>query len=167
MSELTILVDGLAFGEGPRWHEGRLWFSDMHAHVVMSVGVGGDLRTEVEVPHQPSGLGWTPDGRLLVVSMTDRRLLRLDGRQLVEVADLSPYATWHCNDMVVDGCGIAYVGNFGYDMYGGPSAPQPRSCSSGPTGTLGSPRTGWNFRTAWSSPPTATHSSWESPGERA
>ena len=119
MSELTTLVDGLAFGEGPRWHEGRLWFSDMHAHVVMSVDVAGDLRTEVEVPHQPSGLGWTPDGRLLVVSMTDRRLLRLDGSRLVEVADLSPYATWHCNDMVVDGRGFAYVGNFGYDMYGG------------------------------------------------
>jgi sugar lactone lactonase YvrE len=119
MSELTTLVDGLAFGEGPRWHDGRLWFSDMHAHLVMSVGMGGDLRTEAEVPNQPSGLGWLPDGRLLVVSMTDRRLLCSDGEGLVEFADLSPCATWHCNDMVVDGQGWAYVGNFGYDMYGG------------------------------------------------
>jgi sugar lactone lactonase YvrE len=123
MSELTTLADGLAFPEGPRWHDGRLWFSDQHAHVVMSVGLDGDLRTEAKVPNQPSGLGWLPDGSLLVVSMTDRRLLRLapggpvDG--LVEVADLSPFATWHCNDMVVDREGRAYVGNFGYDMYGG------------------------------------------------
>jgi sugar lactone lactonase YvrE len=119
MSELTTLVDGLAFAEGPRWHDGRLWFSDMHAHFVMSVGMSGDLRTEAEVPNQPSGLGWLPDGRLLVVSMTDRRLLCQDGNGLVELADLSPCATWHCNDMVVDAEGRAYVGNFGYDMYGG------------------------------------------------
>jgi sugar lactone lactonase YvrE len=119
MGDLTVLVDGLAFPEGPRWHAGRLWFSDMHALRVMSVGEGGDLRPEVDVPHQPSGLGWLPDGRLLVVSMTDRRLLRLDDGGLVEVADLRPYASWHCNDMVVDGVGRAYVGNFGFDMYGG------------------------------------------------
>ncbi len=119
MGDLTVLVDGLAFPEGPRWHAGRLWFSDMHAHCVMSVGDDGDLRREAEVPNQPSGLGWLPDGRLLIVSMTDRRLLCLDGDGLVEVADLSRYASWHCNDMVVDGIGRAYVGNFGFDMYGG------------------------------------------------
>jgi sugar lactone lactonase YvrE len=119
MSDLTHLVDGLAFPEGPRWHDDRLWFSDMHAHLVMSVGLDGDLRPEVEVPNQPSGLGWLPDGRLLVVSMVDRRLLRLDPGGLVEVADLTPFAAWHCNDMVVDGVGRAYIGNFGYDMYGG------------------------------------------------
>jgi sugar lactone lactonase YvrE len=119
MSGLTTLVDGLAFAEGPRWHKGRLWFSDMHALTVMSVGLGGDLRVEAEVPNQPSGLGWLPDGRLLVVSMTDRRLLRQEpGGGLVEVADLSPYASWHCNDMVVDREGRAYVGNFGFDLYG-------------------------------------------------
>src|ERR1700730_11022442 len=101
MSHLTTLVDGLAFPEGPRWHDDRLWFSDMHAHLVMSVGPDGDLRPEVEVPNQPSGLGWLPDGRLLVVSMVDRRLLRLDPEGLAEVADLTPFAAWHCHDMVV------------------------------------------------------------------
>jgi sugar lactone lactonase YvrE len=71
-----------------------------------------------EVAGKPSGLGWLPDGRLLVVSMEDRRLLRLDaGLELVEVADLSGVATWHCNDMVVDAAGRAYVGNFGFDMW--------------------------------------------------
>jgi len=67
------------------------------------------------VPAQPSGLGFVPDGRLLVVSMVDRRLLRLDAGGLVEVADLSRHAPWHLNDMVVDSDGRAYVGNFGWD----------------------------------------------------
>jgi sugar lactone lactonase YvrE len=117
------LLCGLAFGEGPRWHEGRLWFSDMHDHRVLAVDMKGDTETIVEVPRQPSGLGWLPDGRLLVVSMVDRRLLRLDPGGLTEVADLSAYATWHCNDMVVDSMGRAYIGNFGWDIYGSDRTP--------------------------------------------
>lgn len=112
-----VLLDGLRFAEGPRWHEDRLWFSDMHAGVVMAVDLDGRAEEIVRVPHEPSGLGWLPDGRLLVVSMQDRRLLRLDPHGLVEVADLSGIATWHCNDMVVDGRGRAYVGNFGFDLH--------------------------------------------------
>lgn len=115
----NVLLYGLAFGEGPRWHEGRLWFSDIHDRRVLAVDLQGNVETIVDVPQQPSGLGWLPDGRLLVVSMVDRRLLRLDGDGLHEVADLSPYATYHCNDMVVDAQGRAYVGNFGWDIYGG------------------------------------------------
>lgn len=111
------LLDGLAFGEGPRWHEGKLWFSDMHHHQVMTVDMSGNADVVCEVPNQPSGLGWTPDGRLLVVSMTDRKLMRLDPAGLTEVADLSSYATFHCNDMVVDAKGRAYVGNFGFDLF--------------------------------------------------
>jgi sugar lactone lactonase YvrE len=107
------LIDGIIFGESPRWHDGRLWFSDMHAQAVMAAGFDGTCEKIVEVPGRPSGLGWLPDGRLLVVSMVDRRLLRLEGDQLV---DLSNIATWHCNDMVVDGNGNAYVGNFGFDI---------------------------------------------------
>jgi sugar lactone lactonase YvrE len=110
------LVDGIVFGEAPRWHDGRLWFSDMHAQVIMTAELDGTCKKIVEVPGSPSGLGWLPDGRLLVVSMVDRRLLRLEGDQLVEHADLSNIATWHCNDMVVDGNGNAYVGNFGFDI---------------------------------------------------
>ena len=113
----TILIDGLAFPEGPRWHEGRLWFSDMHSQVVQAVDLDGNVETVCEVPGNPSGLGWLPDGRLLVVSMQDRRLLRLDPKGLVEVADLSGFATFHCNDMVVDAMGRAYVGNFGCDIH--------------------------------------------------
>jgi sugar lactone lactonase YvrE len=113
----TVLLDNLCFGEGPRWHEGRLWFSDMHDHKVLALGLDGRAEVIVEVPEQPSGLGWTPDGQLLVVSMVDRRLLRLENGRLVEVADLSQLATWHCNDMVVDAAGRAYVGNFGFDLH--------------------------------------------------
>lgn len=113
----TVLLDGLRFPEGPRWHEDRLWFSDMHDHTVMAVGLDGRAETIVEVPQQPSGLGWTREGQLLVVSMLDRRLLRLEGGRLVEVADLSHLAACHCNDMVVDAAGRAYVGNFGFDLH--------------------------------------------------
>jgi len=121
MSHPEILVDGLRFPEGPRWHDGRLWFSDMHSHQVLAVDLDGKTETIVVVPQDPSGLGWLPDGRLLVVSMQDRRLLRLDPGGLVEVADLSELASFHCNDMVVDEKGRAYVGDFGFDLHGGQS----------------------------------------------
>ena len=111
--ETMVLLDGLLFGEGPRWHNGKLWFSDMYANWVMTVTIDGKAETVVEVPGRPSGLGWLPDGRLLVVSMMDRRLLRLDPDGLVEVADLSGLASYHCNDMVVDQQGRAYIGNIG------------------------------------------------------
>ena len=70
------LLDGLCFGEGPRWHEGRLWFSDMHGNTVYAADLNGNLETIVTLEgDQPSGLGWLPDGRLLIVSMTRRQLL--------------------------------------------------------------------------------------------
>jgi len=84
---------------------------------VQSVDATGNSKVHVEVPNSPSGLGWLPDGRLLVVSMTDRRLLRLDPDGIVEVADLSELASCHCNDMVVDTQGRAYVGNFCFDLH--------------------------------------------------
>jgi len=115
--EARILAEGIYFGEGPRWHDGRLWFSDFYARAVKSVSLSGDLRVEFEIDDQPSGLGWMPDGSTLVVSMTRRRLLRRgrDGRVSVH-ADLGGVATFHCNDMVVDAKGRAYVGNFGFDL---------------------------------------------------
>ena len=115
-----VLLDGLAFPEGPRWHEGRLWFSDQHDRRVVAMSLDGKSETICEVPQQPSGLGWLPDGRMLVVSMLDRRLLRRepDG-SLVEHANLEALAAGSTNDMVVSTDGRAYVGNFGFDMYGG------------------------------------------------
>ena len=118
--DTTTVYGGIDFGEGPRWHDGALWFSDFYQHVVRRWELDGTATVEATVPGQPSGLGWLPDGRLLVVSMTDRKVLRRESDGfLVEHADLRPIATHHCNDMVVDGEGRAYVGNFGYDMHGG------------------------------------------------
>jgi sugar lactone lactonase YvrE len=116
MLKTEILLDGLGFPEAPRWHDGKLWFSDMGTRRVMTVDLGGTAETVVEVPGQPSGLGWLPDNRLLVISMKDRRLLRLDPGGLVEIADLREFASFHCNDMVVDQQGCAYIGNFGFDI---------------------------------------------------
>ncbi|MCB0982934.1 MAG: SMP-30/gluconolactonase/LRE family protein [Ilumatobacteraceae bacterium] len=113
---VDVLADGLYFGEGPRWHHGMLWFSDFYDHAVKTVDMDGRVATMLELDDQPSGLGWMPDGRMLVVSMTQRRLLRLEGDALVVHADLDAIATFHCNDMVVDAAGRAYVGNFGFDL---------------------------------------------------
>jgi sugar lactone lactonase YvrE len=112
-----VLAEGIYFGEGPRWHEGRLWFSDFYAHAVKSVSLTGDVRTEFEIDDRPSGLGWMPDGSMLIVSMTKRQVLRRsrDGKMSVH-ADLKDIAGFHCNDMVVDSSGRAYVGNFGFDL---------------------------------------------------
>ena len=131
------MVDGLRFAEGPRWHEDHLWFSDMHALTVNRLDPdSGEVERVVEVPQQPSGLGWDPDGRLLVVSMLDRRLLRLVDGTLETVADLSAIATFHCNDMVVDSAGRAYVGNFGFDfLAGGPPVPA-KMAMVGPDGAV-------------------------------
>ena len=113
-----VLLDGLAFAEAPRWHGGALWFSDFYTHEVKRVDGQGRAQVMARVPGQPSGLGWLPDGRLLVVSMLDRCLMRLDPQGLVKVADLSALAPFHCNDMVVDAAGRAYIGNFGFDLLG-------------------------------------------------
>ncbi len=117
--DLTPILDDVSFGEGPRWRDDRLWFSDFYRHQVVTVTIDGARETQFEVPMQPSGLGWLPDGDLLVVSMLDRRLLRWDGQRLREHADLSGSVSSPCNDMVIDADGRAYVGNFGFDRHKG------------------------------------------------
>ena len=119
LPEPITFLDGLDFGESPRWHKGRLWYSDLYQHTVQAASLTGSTETIVEVPQQPSGLGWLPNGELLVVSMLDRRVLRFDGSKLQQHADLADIATSHCNDMVVDSLGRAYVGNFGFDLHQG------------------------------------------------
>ncbi len=113
--ETEIFLEGLKFPEGPRWREEKLWFSDMDMKKVMTVDLKGNTETIIEMKDSPSGLGWLPDGTLLIVSMDDMRLLKLTPDGLKEVADLSSLATFKCNDMVVDKKGRAYVGNFGFD----------------------------------------------------
>jgi len=122
MSKNTeVLIEGLTFTEGPRWRDGRLYFSDFFTHRVLAVDTKGNLETIVETPQQPSGLGWSPDGSMLIVSMNDQKLLSFSNGELSEAADLSQLATHFCNDMVVDKKGNAYVGNFGFDLHGGES----------------------------------------------
>jgi sugar lactone lactonase YvrE len=112
---VRTVLDGLVFGEGPRWHDGRLWFSDMHDHRVVATTLDGDVTTIVRVEDdEPSGLGWLPDGRLLVVAMETQRLLRVepDGEIAVQ-ADLSSAARGSLNDMIVSADGTAYIGDMG------------------------------------------------------
>ena len=121
LSVSRLVAEGLAFPEGPRWHAGELWFSDMLGGVVMRVAADGSQHRVLDVPEQPSGLGWLSDGTMLVVSMRNRSLLRIESGRASIVADLSRLAPHHCNDMVVDVQGRAYVGNFGFDLPGGAS----------------------------------------------
>ncbi|WP_324828489.1 SMP-30/gluconolactonase/LRE family protein [Qipengyuania zhejiangensis] len=115
------VATGIYFGEGPRWHVddrgGRLWFSDFFARRVYSMDSAGALTTELELDEAPSGLGWMPDGSLLVVKMDAREVWRRfpDGR-FERHADLGGHSAFKCNDMVVDAQGRAYVGNFGFDL---------------------------------------------------
>jgi sugar lactone lactonase YvrE len=127
MTKLQVLVDGLAFGEGPRWHDGRLYISDIHDHQVLAVDPVGATTVVARHDGPLSGLGWLPDGRLLVVAM-DGEVLRLDGEggDLVVHADVRPLAAHGINDMIVHPEGWAYVGQFGYDRESGARvAPSP------------------------------------------
>ncbi len=118
MRSLTTIASGLPFAEGPRWRGGALYVSDMHGRRVLRVGEGGVLETVAELDAATSGLGWLPDGRLLVVAMEPRKVMRVeaDGR-VVEHADLSAIATHNANDMITAADGTAYVGNFGFSLF--------------------------------------------------
>lgn len=120
-TEPTMLIGEQTMVESPRWHDGRVWFSDLYSCQVLSANEdGSDLRVEATVPQQPSGLAWLPDGRLLIISARDQKLMRRehDG-SLVIHGDLSGHAGGFCNEVVVDRQGRAYVGDFGFDLDGG------------------------------------------------
>ena len=125
---LTKLLTGIALGESPRWHDGRLWFADWGAQEIVAVDLSGraEVIVKVQFPSFPMCFDWLPDGRLLIVSSRDGRLLRreADG-SLVTHADLSGLVKagkpW--NEIVVDGRGNAYVNNTGFEFPGGAFAP--------------------------------------------
>jgi carbohydrate kinase (thermoresistant glucokinase family) len=117
----TTLADGLMFPEAPRWHDGELWFTDQHARRVLRMRADGHLNEVIRTPDLPGGLGWLPDGTALVVLMTEQHVCRIKQGRLEDYADLSGLASFHCNDMLVDNLGRAWVGNFGYDLHGGES----------------------------------------------
>jgi sugar lactone lactonase YvrE len=113
----TVLADNVKFPEGPRWHDGKLWFSDYSTNQVMNADLKGNVQMVVQVPDFSTAVCWTPDGRLLVVASSTRRLLRLENDGLVEVADMSHLVPYPCGELIVDGQGRAYVGNVNYDIF--------------------------------------------------
>jgi sugar lactone lactonase YvrE len=110
-------MEGIVFGESPRWHDGRLWFSDWGAHQVIALDSGGGHEVMAVVDSFPMCIDFLPDGRLLIVDSAHRRLLRRepDG-SLVPHADLSVVSDKPWNDIVADGRGNAYVNSIGFDF---------------------------------------------------
>lgn len=119
-----VLVDGLAFPEDPRWHDGRLYFADMLDRRVCSVDGGGELTCLATMEDSPSGIGWLPDGDMIVVLMYHEQLLRVakDGTTSV-YADLGDVGGFGVNDMVIDPSGRAYVVQFGSAEWKGKPSP--------------------------------------------
>lgn len=113
------LADDFIFLEGPKWRDGHLWTSDVFDHKVYAIAPDGSRRIVCEVPNRPSGLGFLPNGTLIIVSALDKKLLRLDGDKTSVYADLSQHAAGPVNDFAVDAAGRIYVGNFGYDYDAG------------------------------------------------
>ena len=111
-----VLADGFAATECPRWHDGHLYFSDMHGKAVYLLAEDGP-RKLADVPGTPAGLGWLPDGSMLVVSQNERAVYRLCGDELSLYADLGSSGTSPLNDMWVMPDGRAYVGEMGFDVH--------------------------------------------------
>ncbi|HEY1825278.1 MAG TPA: SMP-30/gluconolactonase/LRE family protein [Acidimicrobiales bacterium] len=112
-----VVREALSFGEDPRWHDGRLWYSDFYRHGVYSLDEAGEERLEHRVDAQPSGLGWLPNGDLVCVSMTDHRVLRFHDGEVSEFCDISAHCGFWANDMATSASGVSYVGNFGFDLH--------------------------------------------------
>ena len=106
----------LVFPESPRWRDGRLVFSDIYAGAVRELREDGTVSTICEVPTLPSGLGWDTRGRMIISSMMDRKLLRLESGGVSEVADLSALVSTPNNDMLIDRRGRAYISNVGFEF---------------------------------------------------
>src|SRR5215204_5981124 len=121
MPELKTIMTGIAFGEQPRWHEDRLWFSDWVSREVIAVDLEGNSEVILRAPSFPCCVDWLPDGRLLLVSARDGLLLRRESDgSLATHGDLKaasdPPAA---NELVVDARGNAYVNGGGFDLMAG------------------------------------------------
>lgn len=141
--KLEMLADGFIFLEGPRWHDKQLWLSDMRGETVYTLSEAGKRSKVASFPNHPSGISFLPDGRVVIVSMQDRKLMQVEaGGKLSEYADLSNMVSYDINDTVCDASGNIYVGNFGYDLLAGeapntadlimvPMSGQPKVVASG------------------------------------
>ncbi|MCK9993183.1 MAG: xylono-1,5-lactonase [Alphaproteobacteria bacterium] len=117
--QLETLAEDFAFLEGPRWRDGKLWVSDVFGKVIYTVTPDGARSKVLDVPEGPSGIGFLPDKTPVIVSMEDRCLYKIINGKLVLHADISKLVNSNINDMVIDARGNAYVGNLGYDLFGG------------------------------------------------
>jgi len=115
----TLLADDFVFLEAPRWHQNQLWVSDVFDRKLYVIDRDGSRTVVRDLPHRPCGIGFLPDGSAVVISMRDRKIMKLVKGGLALHADLAQLATGDLNDMVVDKQGRIYVGNFGYDFHGG------------------------------------------------
>ena len=115
MATISTVYSGIVFPECPRWRDGSLWFSDCHDGKVLRIAPDGTLLESFEVPGHPAGIGWLPDGDMLIVSIDDLCIYRRRSDQsLTRHADLKPWHRFHANDLVVDAAGNAYVGEVGF-----------------------------------------------------
>lgn len=144
--DMAVVLDGMSYLECPRWRDGRLWVSDFYTNRVVATDGKGGTEVVAEVPNQPSGLGFLPDGRALIVSMRDHRILvRDEDGRLAEHADLSAVVPAVLNDMVVDEQGGAYVGNFGFDLMGGAPLRDTTITRVNPDGSVATAADGLSF----------------------
>ncbi len=111
-----LLADGFLFLEAPKWHDGRLWLSDVFDHKVYALNNNGQRCHSLDIPNRPSGLGIMSDGSLIIVSAKDRKILRFDGSTITEHADLSAHTKWWLNDFAIDASDRIFIGDFGYDF---------------------------------------------------
>lgn len=132
---LATLLTGGSFFEGPRWHDGAWWVSDFYRHRVIRVMPDGRESLVVTVDAQPSGLGWLPDGSLVISSMTDRKILRFADGELSVHADISAFCGGWVNDLIVDAAGHVFAGNFGFDLMSGDAPTQANLVRVDPDGS--------------------------------
>ena len=114
--DIRTVAEGFHFLEGPRWHNGRLYFCDFYGRKIYSLGADDRVSIVCEWTGWVSGIGFDPNGDLLFVSVADRKLMRYADGRFSEAADLNAVASYNCNDMLVDDKGRAYIGNFGFDL---------------------------------------------------
>jgi sugar lactone lactonase YvrE len=126
-AQLRTVLEGGSYFESPRWHDGTWWVSDFYRHTVSRVTPDGEESVVLEVKGQPSGLGWLPDGALVVTSMKDRRILRVaDDGEVSTLAEIGAVCGGHANDLLVDAHGHVFVGDLAFDLMGG-GTPEPTS----------------------------------------
>jgi sugar lactone lactonase YvrE len=129
MQSPHTLVDvghGLRFTESPRWRGDRLWFIDIHDNAIKSVGLAGDLRTELALPFKPNGLGFLPDGSVVFSDALNLRMKRWDGATIHDHADLAGLAVFCLSDAIADAHGRIYVSDIGYNFWNPAEPPSDR-----------------------------------------